>query len=78
MSIHTLYGDGTHLVTVHEETRLVQFVDGKSGGVVELSERAFGEVVIGWQRWRERRAEGIPEQTVEASGIESAEETGEA
>ena len=76
MSTHTLYGDGTHLVTVHEETRVIQLVDEASGGVVEMSERAFGEVVLSWTRWRERLAEGIPEQVAEPTGIESAEEAG--
>jgi hypothetical protein len=76
--IKTLYGDGTHLVTIHEETRVVQLVDEKGGGVVEMSERAFGEVVLGWTRWRERQAEGIEPQVARPTGIESAEEVNDA
>jgi hypothetical protein len=79
MSIHTLYGDGTHLVTVDEDTRVVSLSD-KAGvvglGRVEMSERAFGEVVLSWHRWRERMAENIPEQTVTPDGVETAEEAG--
>jgi len=76
----TLYGDGTHLVTVHEDTRIIVFSEEQDRGpavVITLSERAFGEVVLSWQRWRERLAEGIPEQVAEPTGVESAEETGQ-
>lgn len=75
MSTHTLYGDGIHLVTVDEVTRSVTLRDLKEGGLT-MSERAFGEVVLSWTRWRERLAEGIPEQVAEPTGIESAEEAG--
>jgi hypothetical protein len=76
----TIYGDGVHLVTVDDETRAIQFVEDRGDGVlrvVDMSERAFGEVVIGWHRWRERLAEGIPGVTVMPSGIDSEEVTGE-
>jgi len=73
----TLYGDGTHLVEVDEVSRTVTFLDEENKGIVQMSERAFGEVVLSWQRWRERLAEGIPEQVATPSGVESAEETGQ-
>jgi hypothetical protein len=75
-SPHTLYGDGTHLVTVDEETRVVTVWDQALASHVTMSERAFGEVVLSWTRWRERQQEGIPAQTVTPDGIESAEEQG--
>jgi len=71
-----LYGDGTHSVEVDDETRIVTITDEATDGIVEMSERAFGEVVIGWTRWRERLAEGIPEQVAQPSGIDSEEEAG--
>jgi hypothetical protein len=69
----TLYGDGTHSISVDEETRVVSFEDDKTGGLVELSEAIVGEFFLSWQRWRERRQEGIPEQTVTPDGIDAPE-----
>jgi len=75
----TLYGDGTHLVVVNEarEVVLTEKFEGNTV-TVSMSERAFGEVVIGWQRHRERMAEGIEAQVTAPTGIESAEEAGQA
>ena len=76
----TLYGDGTHTVTVDDETGVVQLVEDRGDGVlrvVDMSDRAFGEVVIGWQRWRERGGRAKPPtQVVAVEGIASAEEHG--
>lgn len=73
-----IYGDGTHTVEVNDETRVVTITDEATEGIVEMSERAFGEVAIGWHRWRENLAVGIPEQVATPAGIESAEESGTA
>ena len=53
MDKQTIYGDGTHLVTVDEAE--VMLSDGSA--FVVMSRAAFREAVIGWQRLLDQESE---------------------